>query len=362
MKQAGFEVMMVSADGPSVLELKKTEEVEHVVIPYTRSISPLRDLLCLIYTIRLFWKVRPDIVHTHTPKAGLIGMIAARFTNVSLRVHTVAGLPVMTSTGVKKVILNLTDRMTYWGAHYILPNSQSMYCFLDKYIMKGSKKLNMIGHGSSNGIDLDKYSQLSLDPMVLDSIKDSIQYSSDCIYVIAIGRLVRDKGTIELIESMEMCRAELDLHNLKLILLGPIEEIRSEESLPSSVLNEIESNETIIHISWSDHVEYFLSIADLLVHASHREGFPNVLLQAGAMKCPIICSNIPGNVDIVEHEKFGLLFECGDSKDLAEKLKYALNNFSEISSYSILLQNRIRQFFSREFIQRKLLDFYRSRI
>src|SRR5665647_1907606 len=119
MKQNGFNVIMISADGPQLKEVIEREQCEHIIVPMTRTISPLKDFSCLIQLIRIFRKYKPDIVHTHTPKAGLLGMIAAKLCGVKVRIHTIAGLPVMVATGLKRDILIKTDRLTSWAANHV---------------------------------------------------------------------------------------------------------------------------------------------------------------------------------------------------------------------------------------------------
>ena len=124
----------------------------------------------------------------------------------------------------------------------------------------------------------------------------------------------------------------------------------------------IKEDEDIIHINWANEVEYYLSLSTLLIHASYREGFPNVLLQAGAMRCPIICSNILGNIDIVKNNKTGLHFEVGNTNELVEKLTFALNFSDLMQSFAISLKQEIETKFSRSFIHQELFDFYERKL
>jgi len=358
MSKEGFDVTMISAKDQGVKNIELSEEVPHHNVPFTRKLTPLIDLYCLLLLIGYFCKQKPTIVHTHTPKAGLLGMIAARITAVPLRVHTVAGLPLMTAIGWKKKLLIFTEKLTYWGAQHVLPNSNSILLYMNRHKLCNKNKLNIIGFGSTNGIDLNRFSTNSLDQKILKSIKVDIGYNENNIYILAVGRVVKDKGIIELIESFNLLQKEPSLSTVKLILLGPLENQRKEESLPISILNEIKNNDNIIHIEWSDHVEYFMDIAKILVHASHREGFPNVLLQSGAMGCPIVCSNIPGNIDIVRNNVTGILFEKGNFQDLTDKLYSALSKFSELSQYSNNLKAEIIAKYDRRYIHKQYLDFY----
>ncbi len=360
MQENGFEVIMVSGHGKEWEVVKKQESCKHQLIPFTRAITLFQDLKCLWLLIRLFHKEQPDVVHTHTPKAGLLGMIAAKVTGVNVRLHTIAGLPLMTASGVKKKILTSTEKITYWSADTVLPNSHS----IRKYIIENNlcpiDKLHIIGNGSSNGIDLSRFSRSVLRENKIIEAKRNINYHPSNKYLLTIGRMVHDKGIVELVNAF--INVNKSFPNLKLILIGEMEEERAEETLPQKTKKKIINNKNIVHIQWSDEVEYYMAIADVLIHASHREGFPNVPLQAGAMECPIICSNIPGNIDIVEDNKTGIYFEKGNQKILEEKIIYALSNPEVMQHFAKILRLEIEEKYEREHFHQQLLKFYQNKL
>lgn len=362
MRNQGIEVAMISAQGKEIREVSQNEGVSHTVVPFTREISPLKDLYCLLLLILNFLKEKPDIVHTHTPKAGLLGMIAAKIARVPLRIHTIAGLPLMTATSWKKQLLVFTEKLTYWGAQYVLPNSESMRSYMIDQKLCDQHKMDMIGYGSTNGIDLSRFDSKVLSADRLIETKALIKYDKQYTYVLAVGRVVRDKGIIELIDAFIDLQSQMSDLGLKLIVLGPKEEVRNEELLPQNISDLLSQHKDITHIHWSVHVEYFMSLADVLVHASHREGFPNVLLQAGAVECPIVCSNIPGNIDIVRHQETGVLFEKGNKDDLISKLKYALEHTDETKEYAVFLRKEIEQKYERVFMHEEYLRFYKEKL
>ena len=356
MQIHGFEVLMVSADGPQRQKVIKREGCPHKVVPMTRSITPLKDLLCLWQLIRIFRFERPDIVHTTTPKAGLLGMIAAKLSGVKIRIHTVAGLPLMTTKGGKRQLLKWIEILTYASARYVWPNSRSNYDYILRHRFTTGGKLEIIGEGSSNGIDLDRWSLSALQQQKLEGAKSQIGYNPGFTYLLAIGRVVRDKGIIELINAFETIYRQ-DAKN-RLLLVGPLERERREETLPQGVVDKIDSHPGINHIQWTDEPEYLLALADLFIHASHREGFPNVVLQAGAMKCPIVCSDIPGNIDIVAHEQTGLHFRVGDDQHLIQQIMYALANSNKMQVMAEKLRGIIEVHYSREIIHNALYEKY----
>lgn len=356
MKENGFEVLMISADGREIGEVIANENCRHTIVPMTRKITPLKDLICLWKLIRIFKKEKPDIVHTHTPKAGLLGMMAAKICNVKIRIHTVAGLPLMVETGIKFHVLKFIEKLTYASANHIWPNSFSLLNYINEQKLTKKNKLKVISKGSSNGIDLNRFSITSFNQETLSEVKKSIDFNSGNIYLLSIGRLVKDKGIVELVETFKDLQP--DHQNIKLVLVGKFE--MELDPLPQHIIEEIKSNANIIHIDWTAYVEYYISLATLFVFPSHREGFPNVLLQSGAMGTPIICSSIAGNVDIVENNITGLRFDVGDTLQMKNQITFALNNPEIMKGMAIKLKENIFSYYNRETIWNAILQEYKT--
>ena len=354
MKQNGFEVLMISADGPELKDVIKNEECRHIIVPMTRKITPLQDLKCLIQLIKIFKKEKPDIVHSHTPKAGLLGMLAAKICGVKIRVHTVAGMPLMVEKGFKLQLLKFIEKLTYSAANYVWPNSKSLYNYIVENKFTSPAKLTIIGKGSTNGINTQRFCKEAINENSLQEIKSSINYSTQHTYLLCIGRLVADKGIVELVNVFLSLQKKYTA--LKLILVGDYEQ--ELDPLPEKLMQQIKTNANIIHIKWTQQVEYFMHIANYFVFPSHREGFPNVLLQAGAMELPIICSRIAGNIDIVQHKQTGLLFECGNQQQMEEQIVFAFTNFNGMEMMAEKLAEVIGRDFRRENIWQSLLQQY----
>jgi len=356
MQQNGFDVIMISADGPELNDVLHNEKCRHIVVPMTRKISPLQDLKCLWILVKIFKKEKPDIVHTHTPKAGLLGMMAAKFCGVKVRIHTVAGMPLMVEKGFTFQLLKFTEKLTYSSANHVWPNSNSLYNYIAGNKFTSVKKLNIIGKGSTNGIDINRFNTNALQQNQIDEVKQSIGYEPQFTYLLCIGRLVLDKGIAELVNvflSLQKKHA-----NLKLILVGSYE--AALDPLPDATISEIQNTPAIIHIKWTQQVEYFMAIANYFVFPSHREGFPNVLLQAGAMQLPIICSRIPGNVDIVNDKQTGLIFETANEQQMEVQIEYAINNTAEMKTMAASLHQIIIKNYQRQNIWQNILSAYKS--
>jgi glycosyltransferase involved in cell wall biosynthesis len=356
MQENGYDVLMISADGKELQEVISNEKCRHQVVPMTRKITPLQDIRCLFQLIKIFRRERPDIVHSHTPKAGLLGMIAAKICGVKIRVHTVAGLPMMVEKGFKFQLLKCIEKLTYGAANHVWPNSGSLLQYISKNKLTSPQKLNMIARGSTNGINTEKFNPDTIDASKLGRIKNGIGYNKENTYLLCMGRLVKDKGIVELVNVFSSLQRS-DSH-LRLILVGDFE--ASLDPLPESTLQTIENNPAIIHVRWTSDVEYYMHLADNFVFPSHREGFPNVLLQAAAMQLPIICSGIVGNVDIVQDKRTGLIFEPGNEQQMHTLISTALQQKENMLSMAKNLKEVICNEYPRRYIWQKILHEYQQ--
>ena len=356
MSQNGFDVLMISADGKELPEVIRQEQCRHMIVPMTRQITVFRDLQCLIQLIRIFRKEKPDIVHTHTPKAGLLGMLAARVSGVKVRIHTVAGLPLMVEKGIKYQLLKFIEKLTCMSASQVWPNSNSLKEYMLEKKLCNPAKLHIIGKGSTNGINGNRFNSQVLDEKIIHAVKEQLQYSTQYKYLLCIGRLVADKGIVELVNVfVQLQRTD---PALKLVLVGGYEP--TLDPLPGKTMQEIEKNSGIIHIPWTDHVEYYMYLAHYFVFPSHREGFPNVLLQAGAMGLPVICSHITGNIDIITNNETGLIFGSGNEQQLLKMLQYAILHPQHLKSMAEKLQQEIKENYRQENIWQNILAAYKT--
>jgi glycosyltransferase involved in cell wall biosynthesis len=354
MKENGYDVLMVSANGKELADVIAHEKCRHKIVPFTRKITPLQDLKCLYQLVKLFRKEKPNIVHTHTPKAGLLGMLAAKICGVKTRIHTVAGLPMMVENGAKFKLLKCIEKITYMAASNVWPNSASLKEYIVAHKLANPSKLDIIGKGSSNGINLNRFNTSGLMLNKIATTELQIKFSKQNTYLLFMGRLVKDKGIVELIEAFAQLQPMYP--HLRLILAGEFE--NTLDPLPQDTISAITNNPAVIHISWTNDVEYFMHLADAFVFPSHREGFPNVLLQAAAMKLPVICSKIAGNVDIVQNKKTGLLFNTGNVTELIEAIEYSLTQKKQMIEMAADLQKIIFSDYQHTAIWQKILQQY----
>lgn len=354
MKEHGWDVVMVSSDGTELEAVKKREDCRHHIVPMTRRMTPFGDLRCLWLLYRFFKREKPDIVHSHTPKAGLLAMLAAKLAGVKVRIHTIAGLRFVTTKGFNRFLLIRMEKLTGRAATHVWPNSFSLGKYIKEHKLVKTKKLEVIGKGSSNGVNLLRYSTSAIKRDKLDEVKQKIKFEERLTYFLSVGRIVHDKGMDELLEAF--IHIYQDNSDTRLILVGSFED--EVDPVSSKTRELICSHPGVIMAGWSDVAEYYMNLSFALIHPSHREGLPNVILQAGAMNCPVICSDIDGNTDIIEHMKTGLIFEVNNDKDLFSKMDFALKNKQEIKRFASTLRKQVEEFYDQSVLHNLLLQRY----
>ncbi len=283
----------------------------------TRKITPFQDLCCLFQLIRFLRKEQPHFVHSHTPKAGIIGMLAAYITRVPIRMHTVAGLPLMEAKGLKRQILLAVERLTYRCATHVYPNAKGLMEFIKEKKLAANTPLKCIGKGSSNGIDITYFNPDVILPKDLAQYRKKWTIAQDDFVFLFIGRLVGDKGINELVEAFEYLVHKIP--KIKLLLVGKQEP--ELDPLKRVTIDAIESNPKIISTGYQKDVRPFLKMAHIFVFPSYREGFPNVVLQAGAMGVPCIVSDINGCNEIIEDQVNGLVVPPKQIQPLIKKMQ-----------------------------------------
>ncbi len=319
MASNGFDVKGVSSEGEELREVHENEGIAVEAITMSRKITPFQDLKSLWEMWNFLRKEKPQIVHTHTPKAGIIGMLAARLAGVPHRLHTVAGLPLMEATGTKRKILNFVEKLTYSSATRVYPNSKGLYDFILQNNFTQSNKLKIIANGSSNGIDTTFFSPDQVTEIEKVTLREKLNIQPDDFVFVFVGRIVSDKGINELIKAFsELQTVENKPAGIKLLLVGGLE--NDLDPLNPETLAEINQNKDIISVGFQQDVRSFFAIADALVFPSYREGFPNVVMQAGAMGLPSIVSDINGCNEIIIEGENGLIIPSKNVEKLKEKM------------------------------------------
>ena len=320
MASNGFDVKGVSSEGEELKEVRENEGIVMEAINMSRKITPFQDLKSLWEMWNFLRKEKPQIVHTHTPKAGIIGMLAARLAGVPHRLHTVAGLPLMEATGIKRKILNFVEKLTYSSATRVYPNSKGLYDFILQNNFTQSNKLKIIANGSSNGINTAFFSPAQVSEIEKVALREKLNIQPDDFVFVFVGRIVSDKGINELIKAFSQLQTAENNEQIgiKLLLVGGLES--DLDPLNPETLAEINQNRDIISVGFQQDVRPFFAISDALAFPSYREGFPNVVMQAGAMGLPSIVSDINGCNEIIVEGENGLIIPSKNVEKLKEKM------------------------------------------
>lgn len=351
-----YEVIGVSGDGDALAEVRQNEGIKTHVVEMTRTITPFKDLKAVYQLYKFFKAEKPFIVHTHTPKAGTLGMLAARLAKVPHRLHTIAGLPLLEVKGNKRKLLDSVEKITYDCATKILPNS----CGLKQIIIDNNyskpEKLLVIGHGSSNGIDTKHYDTSLVSEAEKEQLKQELGITKDDLVFIFIGRIVKDKGVNELVNAFnKLSKKEL---NCKLILVGPSEN-HLDPLLPETEML-IKENRRILAVGMQKEIRPYVAISHVLTFPSYREGFPNVVLQCSCMNLPCIVSNINGCNEMIENEVNGLIIPVKDEKALENAMQFMINYPEKRNAMIQHTRSRIIERYEQEFVWNELLNYYKS--
>ncbi len=350
-EQGGYEVVAVSSPGDALREIEEREGVRTVAVPMERHISPLRDLKSLLGLISVFRKEKPTMVHSMTPKAGLLSMMAAWFCRVPVRVHTFTGLVFPTATGLTQKILILTDRITCACATHIVPEGEGVKNDLANYRIT-KKPLKVLGHGNVRGIDLDHF-----DPQRNEVQTGAAQIRKPDIFTfVFVGRLVRDKGINELVEAFG--RLNKERPDTRLLLVGRQEP--ELDPLKPETLAAIDRDKNIEAVGQQSDVRPWLAASDVFVFPSYREGFPNVVIEAGAMGLPSIVTDINGSREIIIEGCNGTIIPPRDANTLYQAMKSFVEQPDKRTQMASNARPLVASRYEQSYVHRCLKEYYRE--
>ncbi len=318
-----FEIVAVSSSGDYLDMVRDREKVRTESVEMYRNIKPFHDLVSLWKLYRLFRREKPFLVHSITPKAGLLSMTAAWLARVPVRAHTFTGLIFPSKSGMMRTLLIAMDRMLCRFATNIYPEGQGVKRDLEQFGIT-RKPLKVIGNGNVNGIDVDFFSNGNFSSEEKQNLKRSLGISDDDFVFVFVGRIVRDKGVHELVSAFEKLSEQIP--NLKLVIVGDYEKDLDPINLETE--SALQNNAKIIATGWQNDVRPYYAISDALAFPSYREGFPNVVMQAAAMDLPCIVTDINGCNEIVESGQNGLIIPAKDELALFEAMKILVENES----------------------------------
>jgi glycosyltransferase involved in cell wall biosynthesis len=349
-----YNVIAVSGKDSHLETVANRERVPTINVSMSRKISLVKDFISLINLYLLFKKEKPLIVHSITPKAGLLSMVAAYFAGVPIRVHTFTGLVFPTKSGAMKQLLVAMDRILCKCATNVYPEGEGVKRDLIQYRIT-TKPLKVVANGNINGIDLEYFNPENVSEIELIKLRTSLGIQRTDFVYIFIGRLVADKGINELIAAFSKLTKQKN--NIKLLLVGQLEQ--ELNPISKTTLIDIQYNSDIISTGYQDVVREYLALADAFVLPSYREGFPNVLLQAGAMGLPSIVTNINGCNEIIINNYNGIIIPVKNELTIFDAMQLLLED--ELLYYSLHSNARkgIENRFDQQVVWKATLEEYK---
>lgn len=310
MAAHGFEVHALSSPGAALQAFGEAQGVAVHGVAMPRRISPLHDLEALGRIRATLRVLRPQIVHAHTPKGGLLGMMGAWLAGVPLRIYHIHGLPFTTAAGRRRELLRGTERVACALAHQVLCVSESVRRVAVEEGLCPPEKIRVLLRGSINGVDSAGRFDPERGTAARAAVRTRFGIPADAPVVGFVGRLVRDKGVVELAEAWAGLRGAFpDAH---LLVVGPVE---PRDPVPAAVLEALREDPQVHLTGAADAAEIYPAM-DLVALPTYREGFPVVPLEAAAMGLPVVATRVPGCVDAIQDGSTGMLVPAADAAAL----------------------------------------------
>lgn len=322
-------------------------KIQHV--PIVREISPTKDVKAFYLLVRLIFKHKFDLVHSISPKAGLLSAVAGLLAGTPHRLHTFTGQVWATKTGIKRFLLRLTDQILAFCTTTVLVDSFSQQEFLIQQNVLSNGKGIVLGSGSISGVDLLRFKP---NRMLKNTILMELGFSKGSFLLVFLGRIKREKGVIDLVESFTILKKTYA--NLCLAIIGP-----DEENLHPKLVKKLEqNNEYVRFLPYTNCPERYLAAADLFVLPSYREGFGSVLIEAAACGTPAVASRIYGITDAVEDGVTGILFDVGSVEALVGAISKFANSTKKTQKFGWQAHQRAHKQFSQQRLTKAVTDLY----
>lgn len=343
MKSKGFDIHGACSPGDMVENIRKREGIEIHEIQINKYISPISDIISLIRIMKLLIKIKPHIVHSHTPKAGFLAMIAAYLLRIPARFHTLHGMVVnrISLKGVKRFAVMLTEKITCCLANKVFCVSKYTCNEAVKRRYAKEEKFLILHHGSANGIDAEnRFNPENENIRSREEVLTELGIPNDAVVIGFVGRVVKEKGIVEL--AMAWDRIKKEFNNAYLLIIGPTEK---EEPLPDNILDALKKDDRARLIGMvSDIVEYNNAM-DIFVLPSHREGLSTAILEAFAMSKPVIASNVPGCLDLIDDGITGKLVPTHDVEALWVAMRFLMKDRATREKMGAAAREYVCEFF-----------------
>jgi glycosyltransferase involved in cell wall biosynthesis len=354
LKDHGMNVVVISAPGPELARFTFSDSLQYECVEIPRSISVWKDIAALVKLFKLFNKYKFDMIHSTTPKAGLLSALAGLFANIPVRIHTFTGQPWVNRKGIIRKISRLSDKIIGLLNTKCYADSRSQMDFLIQEGIVANDKVDVIGAGSLAGVNLDRFNPDLWDREYKERLRYDLGVEAYSKVLIFIGRITREKGIIELLEAFKSLIKES--YDVDLLLLGPLDQDcggRKSASLDSDL-----NFKRIHYIGYDNCPEKYLAISDILCLPSYREGFGTVVIEAAAMGIPCVGTNIYGLKDSIDEGHTGILVPPQNSEALGNALKYLLDNPELIVEMGNKARQRAIKYFDARTINKKTAEAY----
>lgn len=353
MADRRFETSVITSPGEHLEAFARREGVSVYGIEMPRRITPLRDLVTLARMYRRLRRIGPTIVHAHTPKGGLLGMIAAWLARIPVRIYHIRGLPYMTATGLQRVLLRMTERIACGLAHRVLCVSHSVRQVAVSDAICDADKIRVLLGGSGNGVDAIGRFNPDRWAFSRGEVRRRHAIPADAIVIGFVGRLVRDKGLAQLVEAWSVLREEEP--RLHMLVIGDFE---PRDPVPDNAKAMLRGDPRIHMLGWEKNTAPHYAAMDLFVLPTHREGLSNVLLEASSMGLPVTTTRIPGCIDVVEHGVTGTLVPARDVASLTAAIRTYVRDADLRTRHGHAGRERVKRQFRREAIWQALYAEY----
>lgn len=352
LKKIDMNIVLVSSQGKELSELKLDNNLRYEAVEIPRSLHPWKDFLAFVELIKIFRKHKFDIVHSTTPKAGLLTALAAFVVRIPIRLHTFTGQRWVTLKGFMRWASRISDRVIGILNTRCYADSGSQCEFLTKEGMINSDKIGVIAHGSLAGVDLRRFDPNRWSLSAKKEIRRSLAISDFSKNIVFIGRIARDKGVLELISAFqELLRLD---YNVNLLLIGP----HDRNCGGKDFFVDMKNDQNIRFLGYRDSPEQYLAISDVLCLPSYREGFGTAVLDAAAMSVPTVGTRINGLIDAVEDGKTGILVPPRDDIALLNALKKILNDPRLMTQMGMAARQRCIDKFDSTLVNKALAEEY----
>jgi glycosyltransferase involved in cell wall biosynthesis len=350
----GWTMSAITSPGPELAAWGARNRVDTWAVPMARAITPLDDLSALAGLVRILRRIRPHIVHAGTPKAGLLGMLAARLAGIDHRIYHVRGLPLATARGLRRPLLWATERVAIAASTDVLSVSPSLRRSLARLLLAPEHRVQVLLEGSGQGVD----ARGAFDPARLpgghrEAWRRTWGLPPDATVLLFVGRLTVEKGLHELAGAWAELHARHPSSHL--VVVGRHDE---REAIGARDLQRLRDLPRVHLVGPSSRIADWYGAVDLLVHPSWREGFPNVLLEAASMGLPIVSTRVDGCVDAVVEGETGLLVPARDAAALADALEALLLDPARAQLMGRQGRARTLRSFDRPVVWSALADWY----